>query len=88
MPVRLGGTFEQVKRRRSEEIVYALTYGLNSATLLILGHLIVIASEITLVVLMCAVLIFVEPLLTAGVILFFPLLDSVSIKSWGDGLPI
>jgi ABC-type multidrug transport system fused ATPase/permease subunit len=72
--VGLGGTFEQVKRRRSEEIVYALTYGLNSATLVILGHLIVIVSEITLIFLMSAVLIFVEPLITAGVILFFSLI--------------
>ena len=67
----------QVQRRSSQENAQALTYGVHSMTVGILGQSVVIASEIALVGVLLAGLLFVDPVLTLFTAGFFLLVVAV-----------
>lgn len=64
----------QVQRRSSQENAYALTAGVQAMTIGVLGHAVVIASEVALVVVLLAGLLLVDPVLTAFTAVFFTLI--------------
>lgn len=61
----------QVQQRSSQEISYALTNGVNFATLVIIGQAIVAVSEISLLSILAIGLFIVSPVVTVFTILFF-----------------
>ena len=67
----------QVQRRSSQENAQALTFGVHSMTVGILGQSVVIASEIALVGVILAGLLFVNPVLTLFTAGFFLLVVAV-----------
>jgi len=60
-----------VQRRSSQETAFALTFGTNQATLVILGLGTVTVSELTLLIVLAIGLLFVSPIVTIFSILFF-----------------
>ena len=60
-----------VQSRPSQEIAYALGRGTNAAVLNILGAGMVLISEVTLLALLGAALLFIDPIVTIGAIAFF-----------------
>ena len=69
-----------VQRRSSQETAYALTSGVNAATLGVLGNAVIIASELTLVVVLLVGLAFVDLLVTLFTVIFFALVGLVLHK--------
>ncbi|MCX6431892.1 MAG: ABC transporter ATP-binding protein, partial [Actinobacteria bacterium] len=61
----------QVQQRSSQQTSYALTSGVNFATLVILGQGVVLVTEGTLLVVLAAGLFLVSPIVTAFTIAFF-----------------
>jgi ABC-type multidrug transport system fused ATPase/permease subunit len=64
----------QVQERTSQETAYALTAGVNFATLLILGQCVVAATEVTLLLVLSLGLLAVSPVVTVFTILYFSLI--------------
>lgn len=62
-----------VQRRSSQQISYALINGVGAATSVILGQLVVAATEVALLVVLGVALLFLSPLLAIGAIVFFTL---------------
>jgi len=63
-----------IQRRSSQETAYALTGGVNSAVLGILGNAVIIASELTLVIILIVGLAIVDIVVTVFTIVFFVLI--------------
>jgi ABC-type multidrug transport system fused ATPase/permease subunit len=63
----------EIQERPSQETAYALTSGAGAATVGLLGSLVIFATEMTLLVVLAVALIFVDPLVTLGAIVFFAL---------------
>jgi ABC-type multidrug transport system fused ATPase/permease subunit len=61
----------QVQQRSSQQTAYALTSGVNFATLIILGQGVVIVTEATLLAVLAAGLLLVSPVVTVFTIVFF-----------------
>lgn len=62
-----------IQRRSSQEISYALINGAGAATSVILGQLVVAATEAALLVVLGVALLFLSPLVAIGAIVFFTL---------------
>jgi ABC-type multidrug transport system fused ATPase/permease subunit len=78
-----------VQSRASQDTAYALTTGVNAATLGIVGQAVIIVSELTLVLVLLAGLAFVDLLLTAFTLIFFSLVAALLSKimsSWASKL--
>jgi ABC-type multidrug transport system fused ATPase/permease subunit len=69
-----------VQQRSSQETVYALTSGVNFATLIVLGQGVVAVSEVTLLAILALGLLVISPVVTAFAILFFLLIALVLQK--------
>lgn len=61
----------ELQQRSSQEAVYALTGGVNAATLVILSQAVIAATEITLLLVLALGLMFVSPSVTLFTVLFF-----------------
>jgi ABC-type multidrug transport system fused ATPase/permease subunit len=78
-----------IQRRSSQETAYALTAGVNATILGVLGNAVIIASELTLVVVLIAGLAAVDLLVTAFTIVFFVFIGLVLHKilaNWAGNL--
>jgi ABC-type multidrug transport system fused ATPase/permease subunit len=69
-----------IQRRSSQETAYALTSGVNATILGVLGNAVIIATELTLVVVLIAGLAAVDLLVTVFTIVFFVLVGIVLHK--------
>ena len=67
----------QVQQRSSQETAYALTTGVNYATLIILAQGVVAVTEITLLLVLAVGLLVISPIVTAFTIAFFALIALV-----------
>ena len=67
----------QVQQRSSQETVYALTTGVNYATLVVLGQGVVALAEITLLAVLAIGLLLISPIVTVFAIVFFLLIALV-----------
>jgi ABC-type multidrug transport system fused ATPase/permease subunit len=79
----------EVQARSSQEISIALTAGVSSLTLTVLGQGVVIAAEISLVSVLFVGLIFVDPLVAGFTVLFFGSLVAILqflLGSWATSL--
>ncbi len=65
----------QVQQRSSQETVYTLTGGVSAATLLVLGQVTVVLSEITLLVVLAIGMLAISPVVTLFTIVFFLLIS-------------
>lgn len=72
-----------VQRRSSQETVYALTGGVNAATIGVLGGGVVISAEAAMLGVMATGLFFVDPVLAAFTALFFGLVGLSLDKALG-----
>jgi ABC-type multidrug transport system fused ATPase/permease subunit len=63
----------EIQERPSQETAYALMGGAGAATVGLLGSLVIFATEMTLLVVLAIALMFVDPLVTVGAIVFFAL---------------
>jgi ABC-type multidrug transport system fused ATPase/permease subunit len=70
----------QVQRRSSQETAYALTSGVQAATLIILGQGVVTVTELTLLGVMALGLLAISPMVTAFTVVFFVLVAVVLQK--------
>jgi ABC-type multidrug transport system fused ATPase/permease subunit len=61
----------QLQRRSSQETAYALTSGVNAATLIVLGQGVVAVSEATLLLVLAVGLLLISPIVTVFTIAFF-----------------
>ena len=80
-----------IQRRSSQEIAYTLTGGVNAATLGVLGNAVMIASELSLVLILIAGLAFVDLAVTGFTIVFFVLVGLMLHKvlaNWAGRLGI
>lgn len=60
-----------IQRRSSQEVAYALIGGAGAATSLILGQLVVAATEVALLIVLGVALLLFNPLVAVGAIVFF-----------------
>jgi ABC-type multidrug transport system fused ATPase/permease subunit len=60
-----------VQKRSSQETAYALIQGAGAATTQILGQLVVVLTESTLLVVLAAALLILNPIITLGAVAFF-----------------
>ena len=72
-----------VQRRSSQETTYALTGGVNAATIGVLGGAVVIVAELAMLVVMAAGLLYVDALLAAFTALFFIVVGLTLNKALG-----
>jgi len=72
-----------LQKRSSQETSYALIQGAGSATLQILGQMVVALTEIALLVVLAVALLFIDPLVTIGAIAFFGLVALILQKVLG-----
>jgi len=63
----------EIQERPSQETAYALMGGAGAATVGLLGSLVIFATEMALLVVLAIALMFVDPLVTLGAIVFFAL---------------
>ena len=78
-----------IQRRSSQETAYALTSGVNATILGVLGNAVMIASELTLVVVLIAGLAAVDLIVTVFTIVFFVLIGLLLHKilaNWAGSL--
>lgn len=79
----------EVQARSSQEVSVALTGGVNSLTMVVLGQSVIIAAELSLVSLLFIGLLFVDPLVAAFTVLFFGALVMILqllLGSWATSL--
>ena len=74
----------QVQQRSSQETVYALTTGVNFATLVVLGQGVVALAEISLLAVLAIGLLFLSPVVTIFAIIFFLLIALVLQRILSD----
>lgn len=79
----LTGPIGLVRRRSSQEMAYALTVGVNSATIGVLGGASVIASELAVLALLFVTLVILSPLVALATTLFFFLLTLLLYRILG-----
>jgi ABC-type multidrug transport system fused ATPase/permease subunit len=72
-----------IQQRPSQQTAYALMTGTGAATVGLLGALVVFATEATLLVVLAAALMFVDPLVTVGAVIFFALVAYAIQKPLG-----
>ena len=72
-----------LQKRSSQETSYALIQGAGAATLQILGQTVVAVTEISLMVVLGVALLFLDPLVTIGAIVFFGLVAITLQKLMG-----
>ena len=78
-----------VQRRPSQETAYALTQGVNAATLGILGNATIVSAEFFLIVLLTAGLALVDLMVTAFTVVFFVLVGLILhrvLSGWAGSL--
>jgi ABC-type multidrug transport system fused ATPase/permease subunit len=73
-----------LQSRSSQETAYALIQGAGSATISILGQLVIVATEAALLVVLGVALLFIDPLVTVGVVIFFALVALVLQRIMGS----
>lgn len=73
----LNGSHAFVKSRQSQDVSWALIQGSGALTIGLLGQLSVFVSEMALLVSMTAVLLFVNPAVTLGAVLYFGCISAV-----------
>jgi len=79
----------QVQQRSSQQTAYALTTGVNQATLLILGQTVVALTEIALLAILAAGLLLLDPVVTLFTIIYFALVAILLqriLSSWASRL--
>ena len=79
----------QVQQRSSQQTAYALTAGVNQATLLILGQTVVALTEIALLAILAAGLLLLDPIVTVFTIIYFALVALLLqriMSSWASRL--
>lgn len=64
----------QVQSRSSQETSYALTTGVNYATLVMLGQAVIAVTEVTLLIVLAVGLLVISPVVTVFTVLFFSLI--------------
>lgn len=62
-----------IKAKSTQEMTYALTTGASAATTGLLGGLVILVSETSLLLVLAVGLLFIDPLITLGAIAFFAL---------------
>jgi ABC-type multidrug transport system fused ATPase/permease subunit len=72
-----------LQRRSSQETAFALIQGAGAATVQILGQMVIAVTEIALLVVLAAALLFLDPLMTLGAIAFFALVAFILQKAMG-----
>lgn len=72
-----------IQQRPSQQTAYALMAGTGAATVGLLGALVVFATEATLLVVLAVALMFVDPLVTVGAVIFFGLVAYTIQKPLG-----
>lgn len=73
-----------LQSRSSQETAYALIQGAGSATISILGQLVIVATEAALLVVLGVALLFIDPIVTVGVVIFFALVALVLQRIMGS----
>jgi ABC-type multidrug transport system fused ATPase/permease subunit len=73
-----------LQSRSSQETAYALIQGAGSATISILGQLVIVATEAALLVVLGVALLFIDPLVTVGVVIFFALVALILQRIMGS----
>lgn len=73
-----------LQRRSSQETAYALIQGTASATISILGQLVVIVTELAVLIVLAVALLFIDPWVTLGAIAFFALVALVLHRLMGN----
>ncbi len=73
-----------LQSRSSQETAYALIQGAGSATISILGQLVIVATEAALLVVLGVALLFVDPIVTVGVVIFFALVALILQRIMGS----
>lgn len=79
----------QVQQRSSQQTAYALTTGVNAATLSILGQTVVALTEIALLAILAAGLLLLDPVVTVFTIIYFGLVALLLqriMSSWASRL--
>lgn len=69
----LSRPLPELQKRSTQETAYALMGGVGQATVGLLGQATIAVTEITLLVVLSVALLFLDPLVTVGAILFFAL---------------
>ena len=70
----LGQSFLEIQRRTTQELIFALTQGVLRLTLGILGTLVILASDLSLVLVMAVGLLIVDTETAIGSLVFFGLI--------------
>lgn len=70
----LSRTLTLIQARSSQETAYALIQGAGAATISILGQLVIIITELSVLVVLAIALLLIDPLVTLGAIGFFALI--------------
>lgn len=80
----LSRPLTEVQRRSTQETAYALMGGVGQATVGLLGQAVIAVSELALLGVLAVALLFLDPLVTLGSILFFALVAMVLQKLLGS----
>lgn len=73
-----------LQQRSSQETAYALIQGAASATISILGQLVIIVTELAVLIVLAIALLFIDPWVTLGAIAFFALVALVLHRLMGN----
>ena len=73
-----------LQQRSSQETAYALIQGAASATISILGQLVIVVTELAVLVVLAIALLFIDPWVTLGAIAFFALVALVLHRLMGN----
>ncbi len=76
-------------QRSSQETAYALTSGAGQATMAILGQVVIALTELALLVVLGTALLFLDPIITLGAVIFFTLISLIlqrALGSWATGI--
>jgi ABC-type multidrug transport system fused ATPase/permease subunit len=80
----LSRPLPEIQRRSSQETAYALMGGVGQATVSLLGQAVIAITEISLLVVLAVALLFLDPFITLGSIVFFSLVALVLQKLLGQ----
>jgi ATP-binding cassette, subfamily B, bacterial PglK len=73
-----------IQRRSSQESAYALISGAGAATSAILSQVVIAATELSLLIVLGVALLFINPLVSVGAVLFFGLVAMLLHRSMGS----
>jgi ABC-type multidrug transport system fused ATPase/permease subunit len=85
----LSRPLPEIQRRSTQETAYALMGGVGQATVGLLGQAVIAVTEMSLLVVLGVALLFLDPLVTLGSIIFFALVGFVLqrlLGSWASRL--